>query len=183
MNIKKLTKIYITLLLCLVLLGLSTACSDTASDGSGADEEYTAYVDQDAHSCSVEYLGTQVDIDEAELNDEDGDFLVLHMTFWNELDLVTHDSDVDDLENQDSMDRSFVIRAVQGDQVIEPRDETETETFEEDNVYEMIDAGSSVECEYWFPVDPQEPVTIQIMTPDGNDTVMAELEYAPEDLE
>ena len=56
-------------------------------------------------------------------------------------------------------------------------------TFEEENVYEVIDAGSSIECEYWIPIDPDKPVTVQVMTPDDKDTVMGELEYTPEYLE
>lgn len=61
--------------------------------------------------------------------------------------------------------------------MIEPRDEVDADTFEEQNVYELIDAGDSIECEYWFPVDPSQPVTIQILNPDGEDTVMAELTF------
>ena len=57
-----------------------------------------------------------------------------------------------------------------------------TTSFEDDNTYELIDAGSSIECEYWFPVNAYKPVKIQILNPDGEDTVMAELEYIPSEL-
>ena len=39
------------------------------------------------------------------------------------------------------------------------------------------DAGKSIECDYWFPVDASQPVTIQILNIDGEDTVMAELTF------
>ena len=184
----------IVFLLCFTMMFLAAACGSTTADGpedyyqedaavTGSGYEYTASVDQDAHSCSVEYKGARVEVDEALIGEGDeGDYLVLRMSYWNELDLVSHDSDTDDPENQDSLDRSFVIRAVQGDQEIEARGEEETDTFEEDNAYELIDAGSSIECEYWFPVDTSEAVTIQILNPDGEDTVMAELTFTEEDL-
>ena len=180
----------IVLLMSLIMACFMASCSmsDYAVGGgtdenatvTGSVEEYLATVDDEALSCHVEYLGTSLDVNEGEFVQEDedeGEFFVLRMTFWNELDLITHDSDVDDIENKDSMERSFVIQAIQGDEVIEPRDEVDADTFEEQNVYELIDAGDSIECEYWFPVDPSQPVTIQILNPDGEDTVMAELTF------
>jgi len=183
----------VTLIVCFMLMCLTAGCSggpDIAKDSSsgssdatvtGSGYEYTAYVDQDAPSFTVEYLGSTVESDEGEfINDDfDGEFFVLKMTYTNDLDLVTHDSDVDDIENKDCLDSSFVIRAVQDDNIIDPRDETETETIEEDNVYSYIDAGSMLECEYWFPVDTSEPVTIQVLNPDGEDTVMAKVTFSP----
>ena len=47
----------------------------------------------------------------------------------------------------------------------------------------MIDSGKSLECEMYFPVEPNSPVTIQVLNPDGEDTVMAELTYTPEEIE
>ena len=79
--------------------------------------------------------------------------------------------------DQDALDRSFAIKAIQGENLIEPRDEIDAETIEEDNAYQMIDAGTSIECDYWFPVDASQPVTIQILNIDGEDTVMAELTF------
>lgn len=79
--------------------------------------------------------------------------------------------------DQDALDRSFAIKAIQGENLIEPRDEIGAETIEEDNAYQMIDAGTSIECDYWFPVDASQPVTIQILNIDGEDTVMAELTF------
>ncbi len=90
---------------------------------------------------------------------------------------VDQDSSVDDPMNQDALDRSYVIQAVQGDEVIYPRGEIEAETVEEDKAYEMIDAGGMINCDYWFPVDASQPVTIQILNIDGEDTVMAELTF------
>ncbi|MBO5514397.1 MAG: hypothetical protein J5961_07420 [Mogibacterium sp.] len=180
----------IVFLMSLLMMCFMASCSmsDYAVGGgadenatvTGSGEEYLATVDDEALSCHVEYLGTSLDVNEGEFVQEDedeGEFFVLRMTFWNELSLMTHDSDVDDIENKDSMERSYVIRAIQGDEVIEPRDEVDAETFEEQNVYELIDAGDSIECEYWFPVDASQPVTIQILNPDGEDTVMAELTF------
>ena len=109
--------------------------------------------------------------------DDDEAYFVLDMDFYNDLDFATQESDPDDPENQDSLDRSYVIQAIQGEEVIYPRGEVEAETIEEDNAYELIDAGKSIECEYWFPVDASKPVTIQILNPDGEDTVMAELTF------
>ena len=71
----------IILLICLLLAITAAACSATSSvtsdegDGSGYSRvtgvtgsgyEYTASVDQDSLTCSVEYEGTSVDIDEGE---------------------------------------------------------------------------------------------------------------------
>ena len=185
----------IILLICLLLAITAAACSATSSvtsdegDGSGYSRvtgvtgsgyEYTASADQDSLTCYVEYEGASVEVNEGEFvtdDDEDEEFFVLHMTYTNDLDLVTQDSDVDDPENQDALDRSFVIKAVQGQNVIDPRDEIDAETIEEDNAYQMIDAGKSIECDYWFPVDASQPVTIQILNIDGEDTVMAELTF------
>ena len=64
-----------------------------------------------------------------------------------------------------------------GDEVIYPRGEIEAETVEEDNAYEMKDAGKMINCDYWFPVDASQPVTIQILNIDGEDTVMDELTF------
>ena len=169
--------------LCLMLAFTAAACSGTSSvtsDGgdesgyhrdtgvTGSGYEYTASVDQDSLTCSVEYEGTGVDIDEGEfVVDDDEEFFVLHMTFSNDLNLITQDSSVDDPMNQDALDRSYVIQAVQGDEVIYPRGDA----------YEMIDAGSMINCDYWFPVDASQPVTIQILNIDGEDTVMAELTF------
>ena len=151
---------------------------ETGVTGSGYED--TASADQDSLTCYVEYEGASIEVNEGEFvtdDDEDEEFFVLHMTYTNDLDLVTHDSDVDDPENQDALDRSFVIKAVQGENVIDPRDEIDAETIEEDNAYQMIDAGKSIECDYWFPVDASQPVTIQILNIDGEDTVMAELTF------
>lgn len=179
----------IILLICLMLAFTAAACSVTSDeeDGSGYSRvtgvtgsgyEYTASVDQDSLTCSVEYEGTNVDIDEGEfVVDDDEEFFILHMTFANDLSLITQDSSVDDPMNQDALDRSYVIQAVQGDKVIYPRGEIEAETVEEDNAYEMIDAGKMINCDYWFPVDASQPVTIQILNIDGEDTVMAELTF------
>ena len=179
--------------LCLMLAFTAAACSGTSSvttdggegsgysrvtDVTGSGYEYTASVDQDSLSCSVEYESTGVDINEGEfVTDDDEEYFVLHMTFYNNFDLITYDSSVEDTRNQDALDRSYVIQAVQGDEVIYPRDEVEAETIEEDNAYEMIDAGSMINCDYWFPVDASQPVTIQILNIDGEDTVMAELTF------
>ena len=183
----------VTLVLSMILVFTASACSGTSSvtsdegDGSGfsrvtgvtgSGHEYTASVDQDSLTCSVEYLGTRIDIEEGEFDvDDDEAYFVLDMDFYNDLDFATQESDPDDPENQDSLDRSYVIQAIQGEEVIYPRGEVEAETIEEDNAYELIDAGKSIECEYWFPVDASKPVTIQILNPDGEDTVMAELTF------
>ena len=118
----------IILLICLLLAITAAACSGTSSvtsdeeDGSGYSRvtgvtgsgyEYTASVDQDSLTCSVEYEGTNVDIDEGEfVVDDDEEFFILHMTFSNDLSLITQDSSVDDPMNQDALDRSYVIQAV-----------------------------------------------------------------------
>ena len=185
----------LSLVLCLMMVCLAAGCSggsgsESESSGSassssgatvtGSGEEYTAYSDPDAPSFSVEYLGSTVESDEYSFVTDDFDdqkYFVLKLNYINELTLVTHDSDVDDPENKDCLDSSFVIRAVQNDKAIDPRGEGETETIEEDNAYSYIDAGSSIECEYWFPIDSYDPVTIQVLNPDGEDTVMAEVTF------
>ena len=166
----------------------SPATSDEGGDSgyyretgvTGSGYEYTASADQDSLTCYVEYEGASIEVNEGEFvtdDDEDEEFFVLHMTFSNDLSLITQDSSVDDPMNQDAIDRSYVIQAVQGDEVIYPRGEIKAETFEEDNAYEMIDAGGMINCDYWFPVDASQPVTIQILNIDGEDTVMAELTF------
>ena len=112
----------IVLLLSLMLAFAAASCSATAPSASdeaddsgyhrdtgvtGSGYEYTASVDQDNLTCFVEYEGASVEINEGEfVKDDDEEFFVLHMTFTNDLDLVTHDSDVDDPENQDALYRS-----------------------------------------------------------------------------
>ena len=134
------------------------------------------YGEGDGKQIAVNHIDFTIDEGEFVV-DDDEEFFVLHMTFSNDLSLITQDSSVDDPMNQDALDRSYVIQAVQGDEVIYPRGEIEAETVEEDNAYEMIDAGGMINCDYWFPVDASQPVTIQILNIDGEDTVMAELTF------
>ena len=77
-------------------------------------------------------------------------------------------------------DDAFVIQAVQDGEVIEHRSEPEAETIEEENCWELIDSGEWRECEMYFPIDIQKDVTVQVLNPDGEDTVMAELAYTPQ---
>lgn len=183
-------------LLCLTfVLLLLAACSEdsweSSEDGWSGDGTYTASGEEykatvSDGSASIEYLGDSLDIEEGEfLSDEvDGDFFCLRMLFTNDYAFMSRDtyaSDDDDDEYEiSSLDKSFVIQAVQDGKVILPRSFGETETIEEDNCWEEIDQGSFLDCELYFPVDVSKPVTIQVLNPDGEDTVMAELEYQPE---
>ena len=49
-----------------------------------------------------------------------------------------------------------------------------------ENCWELIDSGEWRECEMYFPIDIQKDVTVQVLNPDGEDTVMAELAYTPQ---
>ena len=186
-------KKYLCLMLSVMLMALSFAgCGDMSESSedtpdyakqTGSGESYVATVGDD--DATIEYLGATLDINEGEFDDEedlDGSrYFCLKMTFTNDMSYVSEDDDGDEDIYKDSLDNAFVVQAVQDDEVIEPRGPGETETIEEDNVYERIDQASSVECEYYFPVDPEKPVTIHVLNPDGEDTVMAELTFQPEE--
>ena len=181
----------------LVSITLFTACSsekkpageNTGSEGAmvnqgegvtvtGTGNEYHALVADDK-TASIEYLGARLDINEWEwIKDdfEDTTWFCLKMSFYNEFSTV-HEDDFSKERLRDSLDASFYVQALQGGEVVLPRDGTEAETNEEENVYERIDEGRSIECEYWFPVDPDKEVTIQVLNIDGQDTVMAEIVY------
>ena len=186
-------------LLCVLFVSITlfTACSsekkpageNTGSEGAmvnqgegvtvtGTGNEYHALVADDK-TASIEYLGARLDINEWEwIKDdfEDTTWFCLKMSFYNEFSTV-HEDDFSKERLRDSLDASFYVQALQGGEVVLPRDGTEAETNEEENVYERIDEGRSIECEYWFPVDPDKEVTIQVLNIDGQDTVMAEIVY------
>ncbi len=63
--------------------------------------------------------------------------------------------------------------------MIEYRSEAAAVSTEEANCWKLIDSGQSLRCEMYFPVEPDEPVTVQVLNPDGEDTVMAEVTYTP----
>ena len=174
---------------CLGLAGCSTSYEETedtseetsAESVTGSGAEYIASVSDDG-SAYIEYLGATLDINEGEFMDDDffdEDLFCLHMTYTNDLGNPNREND-DEFE-KDSLDASFVIQALQDGEVIDPRSEVEAETIEEENCYERIDQGQTIECEMYFEVDTSEPVTIQVLNPDGQDTVMAEINYAPGD--
>ncbi len=174
-----------------IALGLSMAVfagcgdisdTDTGEEGTftGSGYEYRAYTYGDQGS--VEYLDATVDIDEAEFVRDDFDeqvYLVLHMDFKNDSSSYRSEGDEDTDFYLDCLDDAFVIQAVQNDKVTEHRDEFEAETIEESNCWKQIDSGKSLECELYFPVELDSPVTVQVLNPDGEDTVMAELTYTP----
>ena len=177
------------LVLCILLVTL-TACTGGPGNSSGGDaseganvtgsgNEYLAYVEDD-NTAHIEYLGDELDINEWEWEDEDEDedtaWFCLKMTFTNDFDSDPGE-DYDDDFLLNSLDGSFAIQAIQDDKVILPRGESEIETIEEKNVYRRIEQGRDVECEYWFPVDSEKDVTIQVLNIDGEDTVMAEITY------
>ena len=161
------------LLCCVIAAGLALAGCHSSGSGYRADV-------YDDGSARIEYLGATLEINEGEFIDDDDfeeHFFCLHMTYIN--DLGNPSSDMDDEFEKDSLDASFVIRAIQGDKVFYPRSEVGAETFEEENCYERIEQGDMIECEMYFEVDTSRPVTIQVLNPDGEDVVMAELEYSP----
>ena len=169
-------------LLCVLLVSITlfTACSSEkkptggnagsegamASQGEGATvtgtvNEYHALVADDK-TASIEYLGARLDINEWEwVKDdfEDTTWFCLKMSFYNEFSTV-HEDDFSEDRLRDNLDASFYVQALQDGKVVLPRDGSEAETNEEENVYERIDEGRSIECEYWFPVDPDKDVTI-----------------------
>ena len=147
---------------------------------TGTGNEYFARVADDK-TASIEYLGARMDINEWEwVKDdfEDTTWFCLKMSFYNEFSTV-HEDDFSEERLRDSLDASFYVQALQDGEVVMPRDGSEAETNEEENVYERIDEGRSIECEYWFPVDADKDVTIQVLNIDGQDTVMAEIQYKP----
>ena len=174
-------------LLCACLAGCGGA---PATENSSSEEgtftasgnEYRADVYED--SASVEYLSAALDIEGAEFITDDFDdqtYLVLHMLFRNESTLYRSEGDEDTRFYYDSLEKAFVILAEQDGETIEPRDETEAESFEEENSFKEIDSGQSLYCDLYFPVEPDKPVTVQVLNPDGEDTVMAELTFTPEE--
>lgn len=176
------------LLLCACLAGCGIAPAKGESDRSkeltftASGNEYRADVRED--SASIEYLSAILDIDDAEFVTDDFDdqtYLVLHMLFRNDSTLYRSEGDENTRFYYDSLDRAFVIQAVQDGETIDPRDETEAESFEEENSFKEIDSGQSLYCDLYFPVRPGKPVTIQVLNPDGEDTVMAELTFTPEE--
>lgn len=192
-RLSELKKALALLLSAMLICVFAAGCGGVDMSGSGDDipdyaqttgsgEPYIATVSDD--SATIEYLGATLDINEGEFEDEDEvekvTYFRLGMSFTNDMSEGTYDDEVDDEYKQDSLDAAFVVQAVQDGEVIQPRGPGETETIEEDNVYEKIDELGYLDCEYYFPVDPSKPVTIQVLNPDGEDTVMAELTYKPE---
>lgn len=165
-------------------------CADDAENQGTADRTYTgsgyeyrAYTDED--SASVEYLDADLDIEEAEFVRDDLDdqvYLKLHMWFTNDSSSYRADEDEDTDFYKDSLEKAFVIQAVQDDKVIEHRSKAEAESIKEQNCWELIDSGKTLQCEMYFPVKADSPVTIQVLNPDGEDTVMAELTCTPENI-
>ena len=174
-------------LLCMCMAGCAAVPS---AGGSGTKEktftgtgnEYRANVSED--SASIEYLGAIVDIDDAEFvtdDFEDQTYMVLHMLFQNDSTLYRSEGNENTRFYYDSLDRAFVIQAVQDGETIAHRSEAEAESSEEENCYNEIDSGHSLDCDMYFPVEPDKPVTVQVLNPDGEDTVMAELTFTPEE--
>ena len=176
------------LLLCACLAG----CGSSSSAGGGdrkeegaltpSGNEYLAEVSED--SAHIEYLSAELDIDDAEFITDDFDdqtYLVLHMLFRNDSTLYRSEGDEDTRFYYDSLDRAFVILAEQDGEAIEPRGEAEAESLEEENSFKEIDSGQSLYCDLYFPVKPGKSVTVQVLNPDGEDTVMAELTFTPEE--
>ena len=187
-------KTRIVLLSLLIAAAMITAgCGDGMDPETGAGEdatytesgyEYRAYTDEDSGRASVKYLDAVVDIDEAEFvrdSFDDQVYLVLRMMFKNDSSIYRPEGDEDSTFYMDSLHKAFVIQALQNGNVIEHRGEAEAESFEESNCWELIDSGKSLDCKMYFPVEPDSPVTIQVLNPDGEDTVMAELTYTPPD--
>lgn len=173
------------LLICPAAAGCGMDAGDEPADYeqvTGSGETYVSVVSDD--TATVEYLGATIDINGGEYEEEDEvegvTYFRLEMSFTNDMSPVTYDDENDEEYRLDSLDNAFVVQAVQDGKVIEPRGPGETETIEEDNVYERIEETGYLDCEYYFPVDPTKPVTIQVLNPDGQDTVMAELTYKPE---
>jgi len=171
---------------CMAGCGTSGGTDDSGRDKEGtftvSGNEYRADVYED--SASVEYLRAAPDIEGAESITDDFDdqtYLVLHMLFSNESTLYRSEGDEDTRFYYDSLEKAFVIMAEQDGEAIEPRDETEAESFEEENSFKEIDSGQSLYCDLYFPVEPDKPVTVQVLNPDGEDTVMAELTFTPEE--
>ena len=181
------------LIVCAVFLcTLLSGCGSTHSaENIGKKEEgtftpsgneYIADVDED--SAHIRYLSAELDIDEAEFVTDDFDdqtYLVLHMLFRNDSTLYRSEGDENTRFYYDSLDRAFVILAVQNGEAIDPRGEAETESLEEENSYKEINSGQSLYCDLYFPVEPGKPVTVKVLNPDGEDTVMAEMTFTPEE--
>lgn len=177
-----------TVILCALLAGCGSA-GPSGNHGrketgtiTPSGNEYFAEVGED--SAHIRYLSAELDIDEAEFVTDDFDdqtYLVLHMLFRNDSTLYRSEGDENTRFYYDSLDRAFVILAVQDGEAIDPRGEAETESFEEENSYKEIDSGQSLYCDLYFPVEPGRPVTVQVLNPDGEDTVMAEMTFTPEE--
>lgn len=164
--------------------GLDAGEEETSGSGeatvTGSGNEYLAVVNDD--SAYIEYLDATLDIKEAEFEEDDFDeqtYLKVEMDFMNDSTIYRADGDEDTDFYMDSLTKAFVLQAIQDGNVIEHRSEIEAETIEESNSWRLIDSGKSLECELYFPVEPDSPVTLQVLNPDGEDTVMAELQFTP----
>lgn len=187
--IKRMTALICVLLMCASLCGCSIASRGNRTSGdsrvtatTASGNEYRSYVN--GRSARVEYLSAILEIDDAKFvydDLEDQTYIVLEMTFRNDSTLYRRDGEENTTFYLTSLDSSFVIQAVQDGKVTEPRTEAESETIEEDNCYQRIDSGESLDCEMYIPVEEGNPVTVQVLNPDGEDTVMAELTFTPEE--
>ena len=188
MNTRDKTKqLLLAMIMCVVLVSFSACGSVTetyteeASDNEMLTDtgyNYVANVEDDK-TAYIQYLGAELEITGWEWEEDDFDdssWFCLKMLYTNDMSDEPSDDYDEDLLS-DCLDASFWIQGVQNGEVIYPRGRTETETIEEDNVYQYIDEGRSLECEYWFPVDSGEDLTIQVLNIDGQDTVMAEITY------
>ena len=184
------TRIALVSLLVVSSMTLMGCESDLSTGDSGGGEgtytasgyEYRADVHEDY--ASVEYLDATVDINEMKFVRDDFDdqvYLVLEMRFYNDSSRYRSEGEEDTNFYMDRLYKAFVIQAVQDGSVIECRPETEAQSIEEANCYREIDSGRNLDCEMYFPVEPDSPVTVQVLNPDGEDTVMAELVCTPPD--
>lgn len=59
-----------------------------------------------------------------------------------------------------------------------------TASVDENTAYvEYLGATMEIdECEMYFPVNTEKTITVQVLNPDGEDTVMAEFDYVPDTI-
>lgn len=152
----------------IIMLIALMACFALA--GCGSDEEsseQTAKVT--GTSGTVEYSDATLKVNGGEyVSADDGDYFCLHMNYAN------------NAEEAYELASSFVVVADQGNGSIDARQASDYDTEAEANAWAEIPTGESADCDYYFPVDASQPVTIQVLNPDGMDTVLAEFEYSPE---
>lgn len=165
---KTLVSLLLAVLVSLVIAGCGGSADKSDEQAMAVEEDR----DEETGSAgNIEYLDAALKVNGGEYVHDDAldeDYFCLHMNYAN------NSTEAYELAS------SFVVVADQGNGYIDARQGSDYNTEEEANAWKEIEVGESADCDYYFPVDASQPVKIQVMNPDGMDTVLAEFEYSPE---